>query len=270
MKGGTGMGNSIFYFSGTGNSLYTAKELANRLGNAAVRPLCQLAGARLTQADAVGFVFPVYFMDVPGIVRDACMKANLKDAGSIFCVATCGGKAGNTLANFRNILHSRGAELDYGAAIKLPDNSVYYFTPPDERENEFGELTRALDGIAADVARRSRNAEGLRPRGADALLSGIMRMGMKYYLRYEDRRASEEKCTRCGLCARICPAGNITMNNGKIVFGDHCADCFGCINGCPAQAIRFGRLSVDAARQYRCPGITLGELTAHSAPASLP
>jgi hypothetical protein len=27
---------------------------------------------------------------------------------------------------------------------------------------------------------------------------------------------------------------------------------------------------VDAARQYRCPGITLGELTAHSAPASLP
>lgn len=52
-----------------------------------------------------------------------------------------------------------------------------------------------------------------------------------------------EACTGCGLCARRCPQKNITMANGKPVFGKNCVGCVRCSFHCPADAIRIGILN---------------------------
>lgn len=256
------MKTSIFTYSGTGNSLFTAKRLAGMLESADVYPITRLDTARFSQDDAVGFIFPVYFYNVPRFVRDICARSGPQNAGYVFCVATCGGKAGNTLPNFTDCLQSAGAKLDYGAVVKLPDNSVYYRTSPETIERDFRELEPALETIARDITAQAQNTQLLKPSRMNAAVGVALRVGMKVALRYEDKRVNEEMCTHCGLCVRLCPSGNIAMESGKIAFGNQCADCFRCIQWCPAQAIRFGKLSVDASTQYRCPGIKAADLAA--------
>jgi len=47
-----------------------------------------------------------------------------------------------------------------------------------------------------------------------------------------------KKCTSCGLCMKICPAGNITENKkGHPVWGRKCLLCLYCEMKCPTEAI---------------------------------
>lgn len=44
------------------------------------------------------------------------------------------------------------------------------------------------------------------------------------------------RCTRCGLCAEMCPTGSIRLNPYPR-FTVPCAGCYGCINLCPEEAL---------------------------------
>ena len=62
----------------------------------------------------------------------------------------------------------------------------------------------------------------------------------------------EDKCRGCGKCAEICPLGNISMNEGKVVWNGNCTHCMACICRCPAEAIEYGKKSPGKYR-YVCP-----------------
>ncbi|WP_319522023.1 EFR1 family ferrodoxin [uncultured Desulfosarcina sp.] len=46
----------------------------------------------------------------------------------------------------------------------------------------------------------------------------------------------EEKCTQCGTCVQVCPAGAVALDPLP-VFGATCFDCFNCVRECPESAI---------------------------------
>ena len=48
----------------------------------------------------------------------------------------------------------------------------------------------------------------------------------------------EEKCKKCGLCFRNCPASAIANESGRYFINDKkCISCFVCIEACPFGAI---------------------------------
>lgn len=57
------------------------------------------------------------------------------------------------------------------------------------------------------------------------------------------RFKTTEACVGCGLCEKICPLGNISMEGGKPKFGKNCAACMGCAFHCPKDAIRVSMLN---------------------------
>ncbi|WP_394926828.1 EFR1 family ferrodoxin, partial [uncultured Robinsoniella sp.] len=80
--------------------------------------------------------------------------------------------------------------------------------------------------------------EGL---GSLSRLAGLF--GQRLYFlnktkRYTDKlKINTVKCIGCGKCEKLCPLGNITLQNGTAISGNTCTMCYRCINQCPKQAI---------------------------------
>ena len=54
----------------------------------------------------------------------------------------------------------------------------------------------------------------------------------------------DDKCNQCGICGKVCPSENITMQEGKPVWNHHCEQCFACLQWCPKKAIQYGKRTV--------------------------
>lgn len=48
-----------------------------------------------------------------------------------------------------------------------------------------------------------------------------------------------DECIRCGICAKVCPANNITVTEDGVLFSDHCEVCYACLHNCPQHAIHL-------------------------------
>lgn len=59
-----------------------------------------------------------------------------------------------------------------------------------------------------------------------------------------------EQCTGCGKCEARCPLNNVTLTDGKPLWGNNCTHCMACIAGCPAEAIEYGKKTQGKPRYY--------------------
>ena len=146
----------------------------------------------------------------------------------IFLVVTMGAMSGQALGQGKELLKQRELRLSYGAQVALPDNSIVFPSPQARQEKLL------------------RNAAGM------WVLDKIKQFGKL--------SCADDKCVGCGICAEVCPAGNITMAAGKPAFGSECVHCFGCAHWCPQNAISLGRLKPDQKTRYKHPEITSAEL----------
>ena len=80
---------------------------------------------------------------------------------------------------------------------------------------------------------------------------------LKNRLKFENMSVDATKCVSCGICAEVCQMENITMVDGKPVFGKNCASCLGCFHWCPQSAISAGKLTLDNSKRYVNPNINL-------------
>lgn len=56
-------------------------------------------------------------------------------------------------------------------------------------------------------------------------------------------RVKKKTCIGCGKCEKLCPMGNIAMQDGKPKFSNQCVGCMACAFGCPKDAINTGILN---------------------------
>ena len=64
----------------------------------------------------------------------------------------------------------------------------------------------------------------------------------------------QERCTGCGHCVELCPAGALTIDGGHAVV-DHtlCRHCETCISACPQGALAAAGAPIIAAPEPRLP-----------------
>ena len=60
----------------------------------------------------------------------------------------------------------------------------------------------------------------------------------------------KDACIGCGQCVKNCPMNNITLRDGKPVWGKDCTHCMACICYCPTEAIEYGKKSVGKPRYH--------------------
>jgi hypothetical protein len=118
------MGTEIYYFSGTGNSLYVAKELQKRVTEAKLIPIVSLLNRDIVESvsDSVGFVFPIHLAMAPAPVIDFVKKLDLKSAEYIFAIATRAGSQHRAFIDLENILKKKDKSLDSFFTLNMTSN----------------------------------------------------------------------------------------------------------------------------------------------------
>jgi ferredoxin len=156
------------------------------------------------------------------------------------------------------ILEERNSRLHYGIEVPLGDNSLAIRTPDDKIKQRLENSDKMLDSLVQAVKMRDVTKANavFRKKAISTFHGKTIRLVMRYYYRFEDRKIDRAVCSNCGLCHRICPVNNIHYEEGEVRIGENCAECFACINYCPNQAIRFGRLHPRIDTQYRFPKVT--------------
>lgn len=262
------MGNRIFYFTASGNSLATARTIAARLGDTDVLPMAEhLGGHEGTDEERIGLVFPVYLWSLPRMVSDFAHRLRPRPGQYVFAIVNCGGTAARTLIQLRRALRSNGSDLRAGFVVRGDFSAFLPGRDDDPRVEFFGRLltrrvpptsSERMDEIV-DVVRRKEDHGPETTNAFSARLLGPMlsRVAQKELKEGDRHFSATDACVSCGTCVRVCPRENVTLEGGLPAWHHDCETCYACLLWCPEKAIAYsGSLAKDPTHH---PDVTLDD-----------
>jgi NAD-dependent dihydropyrimidine dehydrogenase PreA subunit/flavodoxin len=268
------MSTEIYYYSGTGNSLYTAKILQNVIPDSKLIPMISLLNKDIVQTNSenIGFVFPIYLTTIPKPVRNFLKKIDLGSAGYIFTVVTREGSLCLADVLLKKMLKKKGKKLDSFFILEMAGNSPTGVKPgPGDKEwvNKIAsENILKLDSEVREKIELIRNViknKGKYPENDSSpffknfmgnlfgFLTGVTQTQIKFY--------NDETCTGCGICEKVCLSGRVKMNNKKPEWQKsvNCYYCFACFNFCPEQSVLLKNYT-DKKGRYIHPEISVKDI----------
>ena len=233
--------NIIFVFSGTGNSLWAAKEIAKELEDCEIATMGIRGMTSLPSAyDSIGFVYPTYAGGVPKRVKEFIFNLDLQNNKEtyFFAVATCGrvARAQNVITQLRHFLKHKGIKLNYGERLDMFSNYVVGYemrdTVNEEAMQSAVEIKPMIESIKNHITNKGNTIQTLRR---------FEHLGFLYIVSKMDKNFNiSDACVSCDTCKKVCPVNNISMDaDGKPCFMHHCEQCLACIQTCPTKAINY-------------------------------
>jgi len=256
------MKGSIFYYTGTGNSLWVARRVAEALGDSTVHSMPEwLLNRPPIDAESVGLVFPVYIWGVPAPVMRFIAALPVLHDRYIFAFATNGGQVSNTLVQLKDLMAGRGLTLCAGVDITMPSNYIPWGGPgPKHIQQQRFQAARAKIAALAQGLKQGRETPIEKgPLWQRIVFTAFNKAAFKHVPRMDAKFWADDKCTNCGICTRVCPAKNITISQGKPLWHHRCEQCFACLQWCPTEAIQYGKRTVRFER-YHHPEIVLKDV----------
>lgn len=228
---------TICYFTGTGNCLYVARTIGGTLLSI---PQLMRQDAITIEDDAVGIVAPVYGAEMPMMVRDFFRKASIR-TDYFFFIYTFGMGYAQAFSHVAVAAGEAGIDLSYINAVQMVDNYLPYFDMEEQIESlQWKDVDGQLAPIRQDILSHTRRP--FRPTEED--LAEMRHWTENHAVNILKKDTAQgyavlETCIRCGICAKVCPANNITVTEQGVGFSDHCEVCYACLQNCPQNAIHM-------------------------------
>ena len=256
----------IFYFSGTGNTRWAAKELAKATSERLLFMPEELKGNctyELQANERVGFCFPVHGWQPPHIVRAFIRRLTFHPKPSqltpppyCYTLCTCGDNMGEAMTMLnRELLHT-GLQAQSMVSLIMPESYVclpfMYTDPPEKEQRKIAEARVRLAAFIDVVKRRQVNyvelVKGAIPRTYSYIIGSYFNAHMITDHKFT---VDADVCTHCGRCAKVCPVGDIVFDQVPTWKKDSsCTCCLSCYHHCPVHAINYGRITRKRGQYY--------------------
>ena len=228
----------------------------------------------LKENERLGFVFPVHGWRVPKLVREFISKMKiqrepsdatvgnkakaddcLKNRPFAYCVCTAGDSIGLTIENLNEVISQNPSlqalgitEVSSSYSLIMPESYIglpFMDVDPKEREirkkeNAAQELAVVCEEIFDRKEGISRLVKGPIPWFFTKVVGGFFENVLITDKRFH---VEKDRCVKCGICANVCPVGDIKGGHGEYPVWLHhkdCLTCFTCYHHCPHHAIEFG------------------------------
>jgi ferredoxin/flavodoxin len=253
--------NLILVFTGTGNSLRVAKDIADGLGDCDIVSMGRDNGYDLALGfETIGFVFPTYYRGEPGRVTEFISRLDLQRNlnAYYYAVTTMGRYDGNSLCHVAKLLKRKGVTLHYAKALDMFSNYVLSYDMRDTIAEETKQSEIDFAPILQDIKNRSVNHAA----GVELLQELAYRVLIKLTPEMDKYYSVSNDCVQCGICEKVCPVDNVGLDgDGRPYFKHHCEQCMACIQFCPKKAINY-KDKTQNRKRYTHPAIRYTDLAA--------
>lgn len=243
----------------------------------------------LKENERLGFVFPVHGWRVPKLVREFICKMKiqrepiqretsdatienkakaddcLKNRPFAYCVCTAGDSIGLTIENLNEVISQNPSlqalgitEVSSSYSLIMPESYIglpFMDVDPKEREirkkeNAAQELAVVCEEIFDRKEGINRLVKGPIPWFFTKVVGGFFE---KVLITDKRFHVEKDRCVKCGICANVCPIGDIKGGHGEYPVWLHhkdCLTCFTCYHHCPHHAIEFGNQTQKKGQYY--------------------
>ena len=251
----------LYVYTGTGNSLWIARQLALELKEAPLEFMPYLSKDFKVEADQVGIIFPVHIWGLPIRVIQFIHHLQAKSETYFFALAVNAGQPAATLLQLQKLMSTRTWSLALGYSIVMPSNYIPWGGPGpiDTQQRLYREAQEKAKAMAGSILQGERKRVDRGPLWQNILFSWIYKTSFRYVYKLDKNFWVDDKCNSCGICSKACPAGNIEMINAKPAWLHRCEQCLACLQWCPQEAIQYGKKTVKYPR-YHHPEVILEDM----------
>lgn len=223
---------AILYFSSTGNSLYIAQQVNAKLGGDTFYiPTFSGDGG---EYEKIIIVTPIYSFGMPSPVLELLQRLN--NQSKISVIQNYGGYAGGADRLIYEYALKYGLNVNSIHTIKMPENYTLVMSPPRFYTNAILKTAdKRISRIVDDISQEKTHL----PRKKVTNEKTYLKNKSNWHLISGRFSVDNDKCVKCLKCTNLCPAHNISLQDGQIRFGDKCIACLGCFHRCSQNAIVY-------------------------------
>ncbi len=250
--------NSLYVYSGTGNTLHIAHRIAKEIGDCQVINMSTVMGKKVeAKGERVGILYPVHAFGVPAVVGRFLSNLTVDRSSWVFLVINSAGMPLGAEAQCQSLLRKRGIDLKASFSIKMPGNYPPLSNPPSGEK--LNKILRKGDSKLDRVVQSIKGKCPSRPSTMFRWLSEKINPGAIKGANKGDRVFFQtDSCNSCGVCQRVCPVENIALDKtGHPRWLGKCTGCLSCFHWCPTKAIQYNRTSSLKRNRYHHPDISL-------------
>jgi ferredoxin/flavodoxin len=245
----------IVYFSGTGNTRFISEKLLEKFKEREIHDIelvsveSALNDTEIFEKDIIlGIGYPVYDLMPPEIIMEFVNKIKRTNGQNVaFVFSTYSSSPLDSNYYVIEKLQEKGFHVTVQENFKAPGASSYLYFNPNNllvkgRTIFDAGINHQMDSFVINVLNSMRNNPASIPIKYHTLHKfheTLSRITTRHL--YYGNLKKNDSCINCGQCAKVCPASNLGMQNGKLVIknSNECMRCLRCVQTCNKKAISF-------------------------------